>query len=282
MERHPFGSIKRQVAAIGQGTWHIETADRRSAIAALRRGLDLGMTHIDTAEMYGSGAAEEVVAEAIAGRRDEVFLVSKVLPQHASRSATIAACEKSLARLKIEWLDCYLLHWRGSYPLEETIAGFERLQRAGKIRSWGVSNFDVDDLEEAVSIAGEGTLACNQVLYHLKERSIEQAVIPWCEQHGVAVVGYTPFGHSVSIFGSGTPVGRVLSEIAAAHDATPRQVALRFLIRRPSLFTIPKASTPAHAAENAGAGDLKLTKRELELIDEAFPLDRRSRGLPMG
>jgi diketogulonate reductase-like aldo/keto reductase len=282
MERHPFGSIKRQVAAIGQGTWHIETADRRSAIAALRRGLDLGMTHIDTAEMYGSGAAEEVVAEAIAGRRDEVFLVSKVLPQHASRSATIAACEKSLARLKIEWLDCYLLHWRGSYPLEETIAGFERLQRAGKIRSWGVSNFDVDDLEEAVSIAGEGTLACNQVLYHLKERSIEQAVIPWCEQHGVAVVGYTPFGHSASIFGPGTTVGRVLSEIAAAHDATPRQVALRFLIRRPSLFTIPKASTPAHAAENAGAGDLKLTKRELELIDEAFPLDRRSRGLPMG
>ena len=282
MERHPFGSIKRQVAAIGQGTWHIETAARRSAIAALRRGLDLGMTHIDTAEMYGSGAAEEVVGEAIAGRRDEVFLVSKVLPQHASRSATIAACEKSLARLKTEWLDCYLLHWRGSYPLEETIAGFERLQRAGKIRSWGVSNFDVDDLEEAVSIAGEGTLACNQVLYHLKERSIEQAVIPWCEQHGVAVVGYTPFGHSASIFGPGTTAGRVLSEIAAAHDATPRQVALRFLVRRPSLFTIPKASTPAHAAENAGAGDLKLTKRELELIDEAFPLDRRSRGLPMG
>ena len=191
MERHPFGSIKRQVAAIGQGTWHIETAERRSAIAALRRGLDLGMTHIDTAEMYGSGAAEEVVAEAIAGRRDEVFLVSKVLPQHASRSATIAACEKSLARLGTEWLDCYLLHWRGSYPLEETIAGFERLKRAGKIRSWGVSNFDVTDLEEAVSIAGEGTLACNQVLYHLKERSIEHAVIPWCEQHGVAVVGYT-------------------------------------------------------------------------------------------
>jgi diketogulonate reductase-like aldo/keto reductase len=282
MERHPFGSIKRQVAAIGQGTWYIETAERRSAIAALRRGLDLGMTHIDTAEMYGSGAAEEVVAEAIADRRDEVFLVSKVLPQHASRSATIAACEKSLARLKIEWLDCYLLHWRGSYPLEETIAGFERLQRAGKIRSWGVSNFDVDDLEEAVSIAGEGTLACNQVLYHLKERSIEQAVIPWCEQHGVAVVGYTPFGHSASIFGPGTTAGRVLSEIAAAHDATPRQVALRFLVRRPSLFTIPKASTPAHAAENAGAGDLKLTKRELELIDEAFPLDRRRRGLPMG
>ena len=278
MERHLFGSTKRQVAAIGQGTWHIETAERCSAIVALRRGLDLGMTHIDTAEMYGSGAAEEVVAEAIAGRRDEVFLVSKVLPQHASRSGMVAACEKSLARLKTEWLDCYLLHWRGSYALEETIAGFERLQRAGKIRSWGVSNFDVNDLDKAVSIAGDGTLACNQGLYHLKERSIEHAVIPWCEQHGVAVVGYTPFGHSASVFGPGTSGGRVLSEIAAAHDATPRQVALRFLIRQPSLFTIPKASTSAHAAENAGAGDLKLTKRELELIDEAFPLDRRHRG----
>jgi diketogulonate reductase-like aldo/keto reductase len=248
----------------------------------LRRGLDLGMTHIDTAEMYGSGASEEVVAEAIAGRRDEVFLVSKVLPQHASRSGTVAACENSLARLGTDWLDCYLLHWRGSYPLEETIAGFEWLQREGKIRSWGVSNFDVADLEEAVSIAGEGTIACNQVLYHLKERSIEHAVIPWCEAHGVAVVGYSPFGHSTSFPGPGTTGGRVLSEIAAAHDATPRQVALRFLVRRPSLFTIPKASSPEHAAENAGAGDLKLTRRELELIDEAFPLDRRHRRLPIG
>ena len=155
---------------IGQGTWYIETAERRSAIAALRRGLDLGMTHIDTAEMYGSGDAEEVVAEAILGRRDEVFLVSKVLPQHASRNGTVAACENSLARLKTDRLDCYLLHWRGSHPLEETIAGFERLQREGKIRSWGVSNFDVADLEEVVSIAGEGSLACNQVLYHLRER----------------------------------------------------------------------------------------------------------------
>jgi diketogulonate reductase-like aldo/keto reductase len=281
MERHPFGSTTRQVAAIGQGTWHIETAERRSAIAALRRGLDLGMTHIDTAEMYGSGAAEEVVAEAIAGRRDEVFLVSKVLPQHASRSGTVAACEKSLTRLGTEWLDCYLLHWRGSHPLEETIAGFERLQREGKIRSWGLSNFDVADLEEAVGIAGEGSVACNQVLYHLKERSIEHAIIPWCEQHGVAVVGYTPFGHTASFSGRGTVGGRVLSEVAAAHDATPRQVALRFLVRRPSLFTIPKASSPAHAAENAGAGNLKLTKRELELIDEAFPIDRRYRRLPI-
>lgn len=282
MKRHPFGSTKHQVSVIGQGTWYIETADRRSAIAALRRGLDLGMIHIDTAEMYGSGVAEEVVAEAIIDRRDQVFLVSKVLPQHASRSGTVVACENSLARLKTDRLDCYLLHWRGSHPLEETIAGFESLQREGKIRSWGVSNFDVADLEEAESVAGEGGLACNQVLYHLKERWIEQTVIPWCERHGVAVVGYSPFGHSTSFPGLGTVAGRILNEIAAAHDATARQVALRFLVRRPSLFTIPKASSPEHAAENAGAGDLELTKREIELIDQGFPLDRRHRRLPMG
>ena len=257
MERHPFGSIKRQVAAIGQGTWHIETAERRSAIAALRRGLDLGMTHIDTAEMYGSGDAEEVVAEAILGRRDEVFLVSKVLPQHASRDGTVAACENSLARLKTDRLDCYLLHWRGSHPLEETIAGFERLQREGKIRSWGVSNFDVADLEEVVSIAGEGSFACNQVLYHLtraSDRTRRDSLVraAWRRRRWLY-----PFGSSASFPGPKTAAGRVLSEIAAAHDATPRQVALGFLVRRPSLFAIPKASSPAHAAENAGAGDLK-------------------------
>jgi len=282
MERHPFGSIKRMVAAIGQGTWYIETVERRSAVATLRRGLDLGMTHIDTAEMYGSGAAEKVVAEAIIGRRGEVFLVSKVLPQHASRDGTVAACENSLARLRTEWLDCYLLHWRGSHPLEETIAGFERLQRDGKIRSWGVSNFDVSDLDEVLSIAGEGRFACNQVLYHLKERTIEHGVIPWCEKHGVAVVCYSPFGHSGSFPGPKTAAGRVLHEIAAAHDATPRQVALSFLVRRPALFAIPKASSSAHATENAGAGDLKLSAPELRLIDEAFPLDSRGRRLPIG
>lgn len=282
MKRHPFGSTKHQVSVIGQGTWYIETADRRSAIAALRRGLDLGTIHIDTAEMYGSGVAEEVVAEAMVDRRDQVFLVSKVLPQHASRGGTIVACENSLARLKTDRLDCYLLHWRGSHPLEETIAGFESLQREGKIRSWGVSNFDVADLEEAESIAGEGRLACNQVLYHLKERWIEQTVIPWCEQHGVAVVGYSPFGHASSFPGSGKGAGRILNEIAAAHGATARQVALSFLVRRPSLFAIPKASSPEHAAENAGAGDLELTKREIELIDQGFPLNRRHRRLPMG
>lgn len=280
MEQHLFGSTKRQVAAIGQGTWYLERAHRASAISALRAGLDLGMTHIDTAEMYGSGKAEEVVAAAIAGRRDEVFLVSKVLPQNASRRGTLLACENSLARLGTDRLDCYLLHWRGSYPLEETIAGFEQLRRESKILSWGVSNFDVDDLEEVLAIVGEGHIVCNQVLYHLGQRSIEHAVIPWCEKHGVAVVGYSPFGHSGTFANENTVAGRVLSAIAAAHDASPRQVALSFLTRRPSLFAIPKASSPEHVVENAGAGDLRLSKDELALIDEAFPLDSRYRGLP--
>ena len=195
MERRRFGPTNRQVPVIGQGTWYDESTDRATAVAALHLGLDLGMTHVDTAEMYGSGAAEEMVAEAIAGRRDEVFLVSKVLPQNASASGTIAACERSLAHLETDRLDCYLLHWRGQHPLAETFSAFEKLLREGKILSWGVSNFDVPDLEEAVRIAGEGRLVCNQVLYHLKERAIEHAVIPWCEEHGVAVVAYSPFGH---------------------------------------------------------------------------------------
>jgi diketogulonate reductase-like aldo/keto reductase len=280
MERRRFGPTNREVAVIGQGTWEIESGDRASAIAALRRGLDLGMTHIDTAEMYGSGAAERMVAEAIAGRRDEVFLISKVLPEHASRNGTIAACEKSLARLKTDRLDSYLLHWRGEHPLQDTIAAFEQLQREGKILSWGVSNFDAPDLEAAREIAGEGRLTCNQVLYHLRERAIEHAVIPWCEKHGVAVVAYSPFGHG-HFPGPRTNGGRVLQQIAAAHNATPRQVALRFLVRRPSLFAIPKASSPEHAAENAGAGDLRLSEPELAQIDEAFPLGSRPRELPM-
>jgi diketogulonate reductase-like aldo/keto reductase len=278
MEFRPFGPTHTQVPVIGQGTWYIDNGDSAAAIAALRLGLDLGMTHIDTAEMYG--AAEQIVGAAIAGRRDEVFLVSKVLPENASRKGTIAACEQSLARLDTDWLDCYLLHWRGAYPLEETIEAFDRLQSQGKILSWGVSNFDVPDLEEVWEIAGTGRLVCNQVLYHLQERAIEYALIPWCEENGVAVVGYAPFGHG-KFPGPRTHGGRVLQEIAAAHDATPRQVALRFLVRRPSLFTIPKASKPEHAAENAGAGDLRLTAAEIALIDEAFPRGPRPRELPM-
>ena len=277
MERRPFGPTKRKVPVIGQGTWYIDSGDRATAVAALRRGLDLGMTHIDTAEMYGD--AEVVVAETIAGRRDEVFLVSKVLPQNASRSGTLAACSRSLARLRTDRLDSYLLHWRGEHPLPDTIAAFEQLEREGKILSWGMSNFDVPDLEEAREIAGDGRLACNQVLYHLQERAIEHAVLPWCEEHGVAVVVYSPYGHG-NFPGPQTPGGRVLQEIAAVHHATARQVALRFLVRRPSLFAIPKASTPEHAVDNAGAGDLQLTEAELARVDAAFPLGPRPRELP--
>jgi diketogulonate reductase-like aldo/keto reductase len=280
MERRRFGPAEREVAVIGQGTWYIDGGDRASVIAALRRGLDLGMTHIDTAEMYGSGAAEAIVGEAIAGRRDEVFLVSKVLPENASRSGTLAACERSLARLRTDRLDCYLLHWRGPHPLEETIAAFEQLHGAGKILSWGVSNFDLPDLEEVWEIASAGRLACNQVLYHLRERAIEHAVIPWCEKHGVAVVAYSPFGHG-DFPGPNTKGGRVFQEIAAAHHATARQVALRFLVRRPALFTIPKASSPEHAAENAAAGDLRLSEAEFARIEAAFPLGPRPRELPI-
>jgi diketogulonate reductase-like aldo/keto reductase len=281
METRAFGPANSLVSVIGQGTWNIDIGERSRAIAALRHGLDLGMNHIDTAEMYGAGEAEKMIGRAILGRRDEVFIVSKVLPSHASRSGTVAACENSLARLGTDRLDCYLLHWRGKYPLEETIAGFEDLKHDGKILSWGVSNFDVDDLDEVVSIAGEGSFACNQVLYHLRERAIEHAVLPWCEEHGVAVVGYSPFGHSGSFPDPRTAPGRVLNQIASAHNATPRQVALRFLVRRPSLFTIPKASSPEHVTENAGAGSLRLTDDELARIDEAFPLSSHYRGLPV-
>ncbi len=280
VQKRSFGATGREVAAIGQGTWNIEEGDSSLTVAALRRGLDLGMTHIDCAELYGSGAAEELVGQAIAGRRDEVFLVSKVLPTHASRSAVVAACEGSLARLRTDRLDCYLLHWRGAHPLEDTIAGFEQLRRQGKILSWGVSNFDVADLEEVRAIAGEGQPVCNQVLYHLEERAIEHAVLPWCERHEVALVGYSPFGSKGGLPSHRTTRGRVLKEIAAAHGATVHQVALRFLLRRPALFTIPKASKPDHTAENAGAGELQLSEAELARIDRAFPLGRK-RALPV-
>lgn len=278
MQAHPFGPSRRDVPVIGQGTWYIEQGDRAAAVAALRSGLDLGMTHIDTAELYGSGKAEDIVAEAIGERRDEVFLVSKVMPQNASRAGTIAACTKSLARLKTDRLDCCLLHWRGRHPLEDTIAAFEELVAAGKILSWGVSNFDADDLDEAEAIAPR-RMACNQVLYHLQERGIEHAVIPWCEAHSVAVVGYSPFGHG----GFPSPAsagGRALAEIAAGHQATPRQVALAFLTRRPSLFAIPKASSVGHTGENASAGNIELTPAEIGRIDKAFPLGRKG-GLAM-
>ena len=278
MKHHQFGINGPQVAVIGQGTWYIDHGDRATAIAALRRGLDLGMTHIDTAEMYGD--AELVVAEAMAGRRDDVFLVSKVLPGNASRRGAIAACERSLKRLNTDRLDCYLLHWRGSVALAETVAAFEELVRAGKIRSWGVSNFDADDLDEMRDVAGDGNIACNQVLYHLQERAIEHAVIPWCEAHGTAVVAYSPFGHNDFPSPRSGP-GQLLQQIADAHRASPRQIALAFLTRQPSLFAIPKAGTPEHAAENAAAGDLALSDAEIAMLDKAFPRGPKPRGLPM-
>ena len=278
MRQRELGSTGVQVPVIGQGTWNMERDDRRAAIAALRRGLDLGMTHVDTAELYGEGRVEEIVAEAIEGRRDEVFLVSKVLPENASRRGTIRACEASLARLCTDRLDGYLLHWEGSHPLTDTIAAFEELVAAGKILSWGVSNFDEELLARTVEIGGPGRCACDQVLYHLGERGIEHAVIPFCEAQGIAVVAYSPFG-SGDLPQPDSAGGRVLAEVARRHGATPRQVALAFLIRRPSLFAIPKASRVEHVEENAGAGDLELTPEEIERIDRAFPRGPRRRGV---
>ena len=278
MQKRNFGTTQRPVPAVGQGAWQIEVSPRADAITALRAGLDLGLTHIDTAEMYGSGASERIVGEAIRGRRDEVFLVSKVLPTNASLRGTLKACERSLQNLGTDRLDCYLLHWRGRYPLTETIAAFEALQRDGKILAWGVSNFDVADLEEVVAIAGAP--ACNQVLYHLGERAIEHAVIPWCEARGTAVVAYTPYGSSAARYETTTPGGRVLQRIAAAHGATARQVALQFLLRCPSVFVIPKAVHLEHVADNAGAARLELSAADLAALDAVF---RRGppRDLPM-
>jgi diketogulonate reductase-like aldo/keto reductase len=279
LRRQKFGTNGPDVSVIGQGTWYLDRGDRKAAIAALRRGIDLGMTHIDTAEMYGD--AELVIADAIAGLpRDKLFLVSKVLPSNASRRGTITACERSLKRLKTDHLDCYLLHWRGSYPFEDTVAAFDELVAAGKIRSWGVSNFDADDLAELLAVAGSGKIACNQVLYHLGERAIEHAVIPWCVKHGVAVVAYSPFGHD-DFPSARSKGGEVLQAISDAHKATARQVALAFLTRAPQVFAIPKASKAEHAADNAAAGKLSLSDSEIAALDRAFPRGPKPRSLPM-
>ncbi len=276
MTKRPFGPTRREVAVIGQGTWQMEGDDRAGAVRALGVGLDLGLTHVDTAELYGSGRVESLVMDAIAGRRDEVFLVSKVMPPNATKKGTIRACEASLSRLGVERLDCYLLHWPGSHPLEGTIDAFEALVASGKIASFGVSNFDEAELEEAVAIAGPGRIAENQVLYHLGERTIEHAVLPFCEEHGIAVVGYTPFGGGRFP----PPEGEaVLRRIAASHGATMRQVALAFLTRRPSLFAIPKASREEHVRDNAGAIGLALSAEEIDAIDAAFPVGKRRRGV---
>ncbi|MGO4171078.1 aldo/keto reductase [Bosea sp. TAF32] len=278
--KRSFGAAGPTVSVIGQGSWYSEQGDRREAITAFRRGLDLGLDHIDTAEMYGDGRSEALIGEAIEGRRDEVFLVSKVLPHNASRQGVRAACERSLKHLRTDRLDCYLLHWRGPHPLADTFAAFEALKQEGKILSWGVSNFDEDDLDEAVAAAGKGRIACNQVLYHLRERAIEHAVIPWCERHGVAVTAYSPFGHD-DFPASGSAQGKVLAEIATAHGATPRQVALAFLTRRSSIFAIPKAGRVSHVEDNAGALHLALAEADIARIDAAFPRGRKPHSLPM-
>jgi diketogulonate reductase-like aldo/keto reductase len=258
----------------------MEADSRPAAIDALRRGIDAGLTHIDTAELYGQGRVEELVGEAIAGRRDEVFLVSKVLPSNASRRGTIDACERTLQRLRTDRLDCYLLHWPGSHPLVETVAAFDDLVQAGKIRGFGVSNFDETELDEATRIAGADRIACNQVLYHLGERSIEHAVIPFCERKGIAVVAYSPFG-SGEFPASETRGGRVLAEIAQSRGASPHQIALAFLLRRPSIFVIPKAARAEHVTENGLAAEMALDDDEWSRLERAFPRGRRRAGVPI-
>lgn len=275
-----FGTDGPPVAAIGQGTWFIEQARRADAIKALQHGLNCGLTHIDTAEMYGDGAAEEIVGEAMVGRREDVFLVSKVLPWNASYEGTIAACEGTLRRLKTDRLDCYLLHWPGQHPLDETFAAMAQLEQDGKIRSFGVSNFDVDDLNEAVAVLGEGRLACNQVLYHLEQRAIEHAVLPWCREHGVSVVGYSPFGHDgfPSVRSSGWAI---LQEVATKHGKSERQIALAFLGRFENVLLIPKSVDPEHLCENSDAAAIMLDDKDIGRLDRAFPRGRKPAGLPM-
>ncbi|HSD87641.1 MAG TPA: aldo/keto reductase [Kofleriaceae bacterium] len=264
MESRRFGPLG-DVPVIGLGTWKMEYDDRDAAISAIRRAVELGITHIDTAELYGSGRVETMVGEALDGVRDRVFLVSKVLPEHASYAGTLKACEASLKRLRTDHLDCYLLHWREDEPLAETFRAFETLKQQGKIRAWGVSNFDASDLEEAHAIVGDGVIACNQVLYHLADRGVEHRVIPWCEQHGVAVVAYSPFG-------SGNfPRSKALDDLARARGVTAYQLALRFLIRRPSTFAIPKSSNVDHVAQLAAAGDLTISDGDVAAIEKMFP-----------
>jgi diketogulonate reductase-like aldo/keto reductase len=268
---------KCEVPAIGQGTWNIEK-DGASGVTALRRGLDLGLTHIDTAEMYGEGAAERVVGEAIRGRREEVFLVSKVLPSHARRAETFRACARTLRNLGTDRLDLYLLHWRGPIPLEETLGAFEELVEEGKIAAYGVSNFDVPDLEEAWKIPAGKKIVCNQVLYHLKERTAEARVLPWCAERKIAMVAYSPFGQS-DFSGEDSPGGRALAEIGARHGKTARQIALHFLVRDRNVLAIPKSGQARHVEENAGALDFTLPPGDVDKIESAFPL-RAKKGLP--
>jgi diketogulonate reductase-like aldo/keto reductase len=245
--------------------------------AALRRGIELGMTHIDTAEMYGDGRSEEIVAEAIAPYpRDSLFLVSKVLPSNATARGVVRACERSLGRLRTDYLDCYLIHWRGDVPLDETMRALEKLATGGKIRSLGVSNFDPWDLREAAAALAHVPIACNQVLYNLGERTPEEHELPWARANGSAFVAYTPLARPRSARGAA-----VLAEIAARRAVTAEAVALAFLLRDPLAFVIPKANTIAHVEANAAAGELDLDPSEIAAIDAAFPARERAGALPM-
>ena len=265
------------VPVLGHGTWGLAEGahDRADEVAALRLGLDLGMTLIDTAEMYADGGAEELVGEALAGRRNEVFLVSKVLPRNATRHGTVAACERSLRRLKTDRLDLYLLHWRGGPSLEETLDAFATLVRAGKIRHWGVSNFYVSDMEELTGIPGGSAVQTDQVLYNLTRRGIEHDLLPWCRQRKVPIMAYSPIEQ-----------GRMLSQpaleiVAARHGATPAQVALAWLVRQDGIIVIPRAGTPEHVRENRGALGLRLTNQDLAAFERAFPPPSGRRPLEM-
>lgn len=266
MMTRPFGASGRPVAVIGQGTWRMGESRRAQTdeIEALRVGIELGLTHIDTAEMYGNGGAEKIVAEAISGRRSEVFIATKVLPSNASYAGTLRACERSLKRLNTDYVDLYLLHWwSDEHPIGETMRAMEKLVARGLTRLIGVSNFDVGQMKAARAALTRERLACNQVLYHLRDREIEPAVLPYCETEKIAVVGYTPLDKGGFLRG-------VVADIARKHGRTPRQVALNFLTRRPALFTIPKAARAEHVRENAGALDFTLSAGELRAIDKAF------------
>jgi diketogulonate reductase-like aldo/keto reductase len=255
-----------EIPALGQGTWYLgeDPSRRGDEIAALRLGLDLGMTVLDTAEMYGDGAAEELVGEAIDGRRQEVFLVSKVLPGHASRRGTVSACEGSLRRLGTDRLDLYLLHWRGRFPLEETLAGFADLVAAGKIRHWGVSNLDAADMVELTSLPGGGAVALDQVLYNLTRRGIEWDLLPWCRRHRVAVMAYSPIEQGRLLR------AETLRAVARNLGASPTQVALAWVLEQ-GVAAIPRSGRPEHVRENRGAADLRLPAGVLAVLDEAFP-----------
>ena len=265
------------IPALGIGTWNMGDTRKTRAdeIAALQTAVELGMTVVDTAEMYGNGAAEELVAEALAHRRDDIFLVSKVLPHHASARGTIAACEASLRRLKTDRLDLYLLHWRGSVPLAETVEAFGRLERDGKIRHWGVSNFDTDDMEELAALDAGARVAANQVLYNLARRGIEYDLLPWCRAHRVPVMAYSPLEQ-------GRLMGRKpLHAVAARIGATPAQVALAWVIRQPGVIAIPKSGRPERVRENRAALDITLSPGDLAELDKAFAAPARKIALEM-